>query len=108
MMSNYLGRTGELGLRRALGAKRRHILSMLLVESALIGGLGGLVGVALTLAGVATVHRLLPSGPAELATFQAGAIVSALLGTLAATVLSGCFPAINASRVLPYAAIKQG
>ena len=62
----------------------------------------------LTLAGVAVVHRLLPSGPAELATFQLGALVLALLGTLVATVLAGCYPAMSASRVLPYAAIKQG
>ncbi|WP_431633831.1 ABC transporter permease [Dyella sp. KULCS107] len=108
MLSNYLGRTTELGLRRALGAKRQDILGMLLVESALIGILGGLIGVALTLAGVAAVHRLLPSGPAELATFQFGALVLTMLGTLVATVLAGCYPAMTASRVLPYAAIKQG
>lgn len=108
MLSNYLGRTTELGLRRALGAKRQDILGMLLVESALIGILGGLIGVALTLAGVAVVHRLLPSGPAELATFQFGALVLTMFGTLVATVLAGCYPAMTASRVLPYAAIKQG
>lgn len=108
MLSNYLGRFTELGLRRALGAKRHDILGMLLVESALIGVLGGVVGVVLTLAGVAVVHRLLPSGPAELATFQPGAMMGAILGTLVATVLAGSYPAVSASRVLPYAAIRQG
>lgn len=108
MMSHYLGRHAELGLRRALGARRTDIVAQLLVEAALTGLLGGLVGIGLTFLGVATVHRLLPSGPAQLATLQAGPIAIALLGALVATMLSGAYPALSASRAMPLAIIRQG
>ncbi len=45
-------RTGEIGLRRALGARRRHIAGQILCESAAMGAVGGIVGAS---AGIITV-----------------------------------------------------
>lgn len=108
MMSNYVGRLPELGLHRALGARRGDILRQLLVEAGVIGALGGMVGIALTFLGIAMVHRLLPSGPAQLATLPSGSIALALFGAMITTLISGGYPALNAARVMPLRAIKQG
>ncbi|WP_426701725.1 ABC transporter permease [Rhodanobacter sp. Col0626] len=108
MMSNYIGRLPELGLRRALGARKGDIFRQLLVEAGVIGALGGAVGIALTFLGVATVHRLLPSGPAQLAALPASSVALALLGAMITTLISGGYPALSAARVMPFRAIKQG
>jgi hypothetical protein len=48
-------RTGEIGLRRAVGARRRHIAAQFLIESAVTGLLGGLIGAALGIVAVVGV-----------------------------------------------------
>ena len=47
MLASVLERTREIGIRRALGARRRDILSQFLVESVLVSMIGGLIGVFL-------------------------------------------------------------
>ena len=47
MLASVLERTREIGIRRALGARRRDILSQFLVESLLVSLIGGLIGVVL-------------------------------------------------------------
>ncbi|MEZ5229144.1 MAG: ABC transporter permease [Acidimicrobiales bacterium] len=60
---SVLERTGEIGLRRALGATRRHIASQFLAESAALGALAGLFGTSLgilTVVAVAAARRWSP------------------------------------------------
>ncbi|MCY0953495.1 ABC transporter permease [Streptomyces sp. H27-S2] len=98
-----LERTGEIGLRRALGARGRHITTQFLAESGALGALGGLVGTSLgtlTVVGVAVVRDWTPVvHPATVAT-------APLLG-LVTGLLAGLYPAWRAARIQPAEALRR-
>jgi putative ABC transport system permease protein len=98
-----LERTGEIGLRRALGARPRHVAAQFLTEAATTGTLGGMVGAALgvvaTLA-VAASQEWTPLVDPNLV------LVAPLLGTLTGLV-AGLYPALRAARVEPARALQR-
>ena len=95
-------RTREIGLRLALGAERRLVLGLVMREAFAIAALGGVAGLALTLAGGRLVARFLagirPDDP--LALTAAAAVL------LATTAAAGYLPARRASRVDPMVALR--
>ncbi|MGI5458853.1 ABC transporter permease [Streptomyces sp. CA-249302] len=98
-----LERTAEIGVRRALGARPRHITAQFLTESTALGTLGGLIGTSL---GVATVlcTALVRDWTAVL---QPAAVLPApLVGTLTG-LLAGLYPALRAARIEPLAALRR-
>ena len=97
-------RTGEIGLRRALGATRRDIGNQFLVESGVIGLLGGLVGAALGV-GVVVAVSLAREWTPILDTWVV--VGAALLGGVIG-VLAGLYPALKAARVEPILALRGG
>jgi putative ABC transport system permease protein len=102
MIISVLERRSEIGLRRALGATRRHIRIQFLTESILLAALGGAVGVA---SGVlATVAYALIKGWAVVVPASAwagGAAAAAAIGSIA-----GVVPAIRAARMQPTEALR--
>jgi putative ABC transport system permease protein len=97
-------RTGEIGLRRALGAARRHIAWQFLAESTLIGLLGGIIGATtgiLAVVGVSVVQGWTPVLDQALA--LGAPPVGALVGLLA-----GLYPSLRAARMEPVDALRSG
>jgi ABC-type antimicrobial peptide transport system permease subunit len=99
---SVIERTGEIGLRRSLGASRRHIAALFVVESGLTGLLGAIVGastgVLLTVA-IAATQRWTPVLDGWLP--PAAAALGALIG-----VLAGLYPAWRAAHIEPIAALR--
>ena len=102
MIISVLERRREIGLRRALGAMRRHILIQFLAEALLLAGLGGalgcVIGVGVTY-GMTAVNGWLFALP--MLVVLAGLAVTIVIGAVA-----GLYPAIRASRTPPTAALN--
>lgn len=96
-------RTSEIGVRKALGAKRRDILMQFLVESSVLGMLGSAIGVALGI-GLAQIIALTTPLPAAVAPWSIflGIAIGAGVG-----IISGVYPASRASLLDPIAALRQ-
>ena len=102
MVISVLERRGEIGLRRALGAKRSHISAQFLAESALLAALGAIVGLGLG-AGATEVYAVGQNEPfvVPLYALIAAPALGLLIGTLA-----GLYPAGKAARLSPTEALR--
>ncbi|MFZ3558544.1 MULTISPECIES: ABC transporter permease [unclassified Streptomyces] len=98
-----LERTGEIGLRRALGARGGHITLQFLAESGALGALGGLIGTSLgtlTVVGVAVARDWTPV--VHPTTVAAAPVIGLVTGLVA-----GLYPAWRASRIQPAEALRR-
>jgi len=104
MLVSVAERTREIGLRKALGATDRDVLSQFLSEAVFLALLGGLLGVALGV-GVATVLPLISSNLPTAVTWASVGLafgVSALIG-----VVFGVLPAYRSARLAPVEALRR-
>jgi putative ABC transport system permease protein len=102
MLASVTERTREIGLRKSLGARRRHILMQFLVESSLLSALGGALGVAAAL-GIAFLVRATTPIPISTPVF---AVLVALTLSTAVGLFFGIYPAMRASRLDPIDALR--
>jgi putative ABC transport system permease protein len=100
---SVLERVREIGLRRALGARRSQIATQFLVESLTLGTIGGVVGACLGSVGVTAVA--VTKGWAPILPLWLP-LVAPLIGT-GAGLLAGCYPALRAARTDPVTALAQ-
>ncbi|MEO8619918.1 MAG: ABC transporter permease [bacterium] len=96
-------RTREIGIRKALGARRKDILRQFLVEAATLSTLGALLGIALGILGADIISWNTPL-PAAIAPWSL--VAATLLGTVVG-IVSGVMPARKASRLDPIDALRQ-
>jgi putative ABC transport system permease protein len=102
MVISVLERRAEIGLRRALGATRRHISSQFLAESALLAALGGIAG--LVLGALATLtYAQAKSQPFVVPTW---ALIAAPAAGFAIGAIAGLYPAAKAARLSPTEALR--
>ncbi|MDE2156678.1 MAG: ABC transporter permease [Xanthomonadaceae bacterium] len=106
MLAKFMRRAGELGVRRALGASRRALFAQLLVESGVIGLVGGFGGLLLALSGLWLVRQR-SSGYAALAHLDPSMLLTTFVLALCATVLAGLLPAWRACQIAPALQLKS-
>jgi putative ABC transport system permease protein len=98
-----LERTGEIGLRRAVGARPRHVAVQFLAESVTLGTLGGLIG---TCAGVGIVVVFAAAKDWTAILDPVYTLPAPLIGAVVG-LLAGAYPAIRAARTSPLAALRH-
>lgn len=106
LLAKFLRRSGEIGVRRALGASRLDIFKQCLVEAGMIGLAGGVVGLGLSLLGLWAV-RMQPASYAKLAHLDLGMLLTTFVLAVAASLLAGLLPAWSAMQVTPAIQLKS-
>jgi putative ABC transport system permease protein len=96
-------RTREIGVRKALGAKRKDILLQFLIEAATLGIVGSAIGVAL---GIGLAEGIAAFSPLPASVAPWSIVVGIALGA-GVGVVSGVYPASRASRLDPITALRQ-
>jgi putative ABC transport system permease protein len=100
---SVLERTGEIGLRRALGATAPGIAGQFLAESAIVGALGGVLGACV---GVVAVSVISTAREWSVVVDPLAVLAAPAIG-LATGLLAGLYPAVKAARVEPIAALRS-
>ncbi|HEU4417907.1 MAG TPA: FtsX-like permease family protein, partial [Planctomycetota bacterium] len=103
MLATVTERTREIGIRRALGAKRRDIVRQFLVETAVLSGYGGLLGVACGLG----VPRMITLFSSNLTIVQVHHVAIAFSISVAVGIAFGIYPAWRAARMDPVEALRH-
>jgi putative ABC transport system permease protein len=101
MLAKIMGRAGDIGVRRALGASRRAIFGQCLIEAGVVGLAGGLLGLGLTALGLMGLRSLLSEEASRLTHFSALDISIAVILAVLATTLAGLYPTWRAAQVQP-------
>ena len=108
MLITVTERTGEIGIRRAVGARRSAILRHFLFEAMLIGGVGGIIGIGLGVAATAAARHTLPNilPPYGVPGLSINTILCAFGLSLLVGLAAGCYPATRAARMQPWDALR--
>ena len=101
MLVSVTERTREIGIRKAIGARRRDILLQFLIESVVISGLGGLIGL---ISGYALMH-VLENALGMTLSMSAGVAYLAIGFSMTIGVVFGLYPANKASKLRPIEAL---
>jgi len=104
-LAKFLRDGREMGLRRALGASRGDLVKQCLMESCVIGSLGGAGGLLLSMVGLHIVRQQ-PVTYAEFIRMDATMFLSIVVISIVASLVAGALPALRASRVQPAIQLK--
>jgi putative ABC transport system permease protein len=103
MLVSVTERTQEIGIRKALGARRRDIVNQFLFEAMTLTFLGGMIGVVLAIGISKLVMLVIPSLPASIPTW---AVMSGLIVSVSVGLIFGVWPARKASRLDPIECLR--
>ena len=102
MLASVTERTREIGLRRSLGARRKHIVLQFMTESAVLAAVGGMMGLALAYGLVALVRAVTPI-PVKT---PLSAVIISLSVSTAVGLFFGIYPAMRAAKLDPIEALR--
>jgi len=103
MLVSVTERTREIGVRKAIGARRRDIIGQFLVEATTLTGAGGLLGIVIAVLITMLIGVLVPSLPS---TVPAWALVTGFTVSVAVGVFFGVWPAVKAAGLDPVEALR--
>jgi putative ABC transport system permease protein len=107
LLAKFLRRSGEIGVRRALGAPRRAIHAQFLTEAGVIGLAGGALGLLLTALGLTGAGIVLSADIAPLVRVDMPLIGLTVLVAAVSALAAGLYPTLRASRVQPALQLKS-
>ena len=103
MLASVTERTREIGIRRAIGAKRRQIIRQFLIETVVLSTVGGLIGIGIGFLVPSLITRF-----ADMPTIvTANSLVLALGISMASGIVFGIYPAARASKLDPIIALRH-
>jgi putative ABC transport system permease protein len=102
MLASVTERTREIGLRRSLGARKKHIVLQFMTESAVLAAVGGIMGLALAYGLVALVRAVTPI-PVKT---PLSAVIISLSVSTAVGLFFGIYPAMRAAKLDPIEALR--
>jgi putative ABC transport system permease protein len=103
MLVSVTERTREIGVRKAVGARRRDIIGQFLVEAMTLTGAGGVLGILISVLITMLVGALVPSLPSSVPSW---ALVTGFSVSVAVGVFFGVWPAVKAARLDPVDALR--
>ncbi|MEZ5465374.1 MAG: FtsX-like permease family protein [Lysobacteraceae bacterium] len=106
LLAKFTARQGEIGVRRALGASRREIFSQYLIESAVIGLVGGVTGLLLAFGALALIARQ-SNTMSMVASMDWQMLLLTIVLAVVASILAGLLPTWRACQVLPALQLKS-
>src|SRR5262249_39964316 len=103
MLVSVTERTREIGVRKAIGARRRDIVGQFLVEAMTLTGAGGTLGIVIAVLITMLIGALVPSLPSKV---PAWALITGFTVSVAVGVFFGVWPAVKAARLDPVEALR--
>ena len=106
LLAKFTARAGEIGVRRALGASRGEIFAQYLIEAAVIGLVGGVVGLLLAFGGLALIAKQ-SNAMSMVASMDWEMLLLTIVLAVVASILAGLLPTWRACQVLPAMQLKS-
>ena len=106
LLTKVNGHRSELSLRRALGASRSQVLLQNLVEVAIVGGAGGLLGIGLAHLGLTAIQAGISQAPDHMFRIDWVIVGLSIAISVSAAVIAGLYPAWKACEIAPASELK--
>lgn len=106
LLAKFMRKTGDISVRRALGAKKSDLFTQHMIESGMIGFAGGLIGVGLTLLGLKGIEMLFGDMVDNLVGMDWVMVFTAIGLAIVSALLAGLYPTWQACRIMPASQLK--
>lgn len=106
LLAKFMRKTGDISVRRALGARRSDLFIQHLIEAGMIGFAGGVLGVGLTLLGLKGIEVLFGDFVENLVSMDWVMVLTAIGLAIVSALLAGLYPTWQACRIMPASQLK--